>query len=130
MLERSRDVRVHVLRAALRRLGENGEQPGARVLGVDVDRVRAERAERDLGGAEARPPLHAHAARLEQLGEHLGEQIGLTERLRRHDDGALAGLPRQRRSSRGDARAGDEREHRHEAPHESLTPARASSDAT
>ena len=70
---------------------QDREQAGAGVLGIDVDRARAERAERDLGGAEPGPALHRDAARLEQLREHLGEEVRLAERLGRDDDRAAGG---------------------------------------
>src|SRR4029078_7624248 len=57
--------------------GQDRGQSRARVLRVDVDRITAQRGEGELGGPEARPTIDAHTARLEELGEQLGEYIRL-----------------------------------------------------
>ena len=62
-------------------LAQNREEPGAGVLRIDVGGAAAERAERDLGGAEAEPALDPDSARFQQLREHLGEHVRLAERL-------------------------------------------------
>ena len=84
---------------------KNREQSGARVFRIDVDGARLQRAERKVRRAEARPTVDAQPARLEQLREHLGEEIRLAERFRRDDDRAArrAALPavRRERDDRG-----------------------------
>ena len=80
----SRDTRPNTAAGSgLRRLAQDGEQSGARVLGIDVDRPRPQRAERDLRRAQPHPPLHRDPARLQQLREHLRQQVRLRERLGR-----------------------------------------------
>ena len=81
------DAREHRLRVGLRGLAENRDEPGAGVLGIHVDGPGAKRLERNLGGAEPRAPRHRKPPGFEQLGKHLGQEIRLTKRLRRHDDG-------------------------------------------
>ena len=68
---------------------QDRDEPGTGVLGIDVDGVRPQGAEENLGGPKSRSPLDANSARLEQLREHLGEEIRLAERFRRDDDWTL-----------------------------------------
>ena len=67
-------------------LVQDREQARAGVLRVHVDGAAPERRERDLGRAEAEPALRPDPAGLEQLSEHLGQEVRLAERLGRHDD--------------------------------------------
>jgi hypothetical protein len=61
-------------------------QARAGVLGIHVDGIATDRAERDLRRPEAQPAVGREAARLEKLREHLAEQVGLAERLRADPD--------------------------------------------
>jgi hypothetical protein len=90
-------------------LVENGQQPGARVLRVDIDRARTQRIEGDGGGAEAGSPLHLDPLGLEKLREHLGQQIRFAEGFRRYYDRARR-FPRRRRT--GLANSGTDRRQR------------------
>src|SRR5215216_6052266 len=107
--KRVRNVPERLVRRATRGVAEDGEQTGAGVLGIDVDRVRANRGERDFGGAESRTAVDAKAARLEQLREHLAEDVRLAERLRRDDDrpGAGNGLRHRKRQRKREGRVHD-----------------------
>jgi pyridoxine 5'-phosphate synthase PdxJ len=60
---------------------QNRNEPGPGVLRVNVDCIATQRTERDLGGAEPGFAVHLESAGLEQLREHLGEQIRFAERL-------------------------------------------------
>ena len=56
------------------------DQPGAGVLGVDVDAALAQRFEAELGSGEAEPPLDVEIrSGLDQLREQLAEQTVLGE---------------------------------------------------
>ena len=101
--ELTRDVREHTSRIARERIGErvvqHREQSRARVLGVHIDGAGPERLHRDLRLPEPHPPVDDHPVRLEQLREHLGEQIRLAERLRCHDDRRRCGMRRLERAA-------------------------------
>ena len=77
--ELARDVREDASRIARERIRErvvqHREQPCAGVLGVHVDGSGAQRLHRDLRLAEPHSPVDDDPARLEQLREHLGQQI-------------------------------------------------------
>jgi len=83
--EFGRDASVDVLSPAAWRFVQEHEQAGARVLRVHVDCTTRERSKRDLRRPEPRPPIDANPARLQQLREHLGENVRFAEGLRRHD---------------------------------------------
>ncbi len=84
-----------------RRLPEQADQPGAGVLGVEVDGAAAQRLEADLGAGQPQPALDREVgARLDQLGEDLGQQPVLGEVLGADDD-ALGGA-----RARGEPQAG------------------------
>ncbi len=68
-------------------VAQYGDEAGSRVLGIHVDRVGAERREGDLGCAESRAPHDGDPGRLEELREHLGQEVRLAERLAGDDDG-------------------------------------------
>ena len=65
---------------------EDGHQSRTGVLGVDIDRSRAESLERNLRSAEPKAALHRETPALQKLGEHLGQEKGFSKRLRGHDD--------------------------------------------
>ena len=71
--ELGRHAAIRVAGAAARRLVQNREESGARVLRIDIDGARLQRAEREVRRAKARPTVDAQSTRLEQLSEHLGE---------------------------------------------------------
>ena len=81
---------VHGARVAGQGVGErilqHGNEPGARILRIDIDRVGAKGCEGHFGGAEPRATRDGDSARLEQLGEDFREQIRFAERLRGDDD--------------------------------------------
>ncbi len=79
--ELGRHVGERLRGGTTRRVTEDREQAGARVLRVHVDRAVPQRRERDLGRAEARPAIHAKSARLQKLREHLAENVRFAERL-------------------------------------------------
>src|SRR5580765_3489697 len=68
--ELGRYAAIRVAGTAARSLVKNREESGARVLRIDVDGTRLQRAEREVRRAQARPAVDAHPARLEQLSEH------------------------------------------------------------
>src|SRR4029078_9956819 len=80
-------------------------ESGARVLGIDIDRVAAQRREGELGGAEAGPAIDPQATRFEKLGKHLGEYVPLGEWLRGDDHRAVATALRRAEEQCQQARA-------------------------
>ncbi len=114
--ELGRHAAIRVAGAAARSLVKNREESGARVLRIDVDGARLQRAEREVRRAETRPAVDAQPARLEQLREHLGEEIRLAEGFRRDDDRTVrrAALPdvRGERDDRGRDGRDHARDHR------------------
>ena len=68
---------------------QDPDQAGAGVLGVEVDLSRHQGAEADHRAAQTRAPLDGDlGARLDQLGEDLGEHPPLGVLLAAHDEGA------------------------------------------
>src|SRR2546430_17145778 len=60
---------------------------GPRVLGIDVDVAAGQGAVDDARAAEPQPPLRARLARLvDDLRDHLGQDVALRERFRAHAD--------------------------------------------
>ena len=84
------------------------DQPGAGVLGVDVDAAFPQRFEAELGSGEPESPVDLEVgARLDQLREELAEQTVLGEVLRSDNDRSCGGrgarfafLRRRRRMDR------------------------------
>ena len=63
-------------------LAEEHEESRSCVLGIDIDCPASQGAKSQLGRPEAWPSIDAHTTRFEELCEHLGQQVGLAERLR------------------------------------------------
>src|SRR5262245_31222089 len=88
--KRPRDVIEDAARFGGERVGEriveHGHEPRARVLRIDVDRSLAKRAEGHLRCAEAWLAYDGDATGLEQLREHLAQEVRLAERLGGDDD--------------------------------------------
>ena len=76
----------HRARIVSRRVAEDDDEACAGILGVHIDGTAPECGVGDVGPAESEAPLHASPSSFEELGEHLGEDVGLGERLRRDHD--------------------------------------------
>src|SRR3954466_14531613 len=61
---------------------KHGDEPSARVFRIHIDCARSESPKSDLRRSEPGPSLNGESARLQQLAEHLGEQVRLAKWLR------------------------------------------------
>ena len=57
------------------RIMQDCQEPGARIFGINIDRVTTERGKCHFRRAKSRTPRHGDIVRFQQLREHLAQQI-------------------------------------------------------
>src|SRR5207244_358889 len=109
---------LHRLERDERRLLEDRLRDRARVLRIDVDVAVGQRAVDDPASAETNPSLGAGLAGIvDDLGDDLGQDVALGERLRAHADARRLGRRRRGGPQEPEHGAADEEADRGSAPH-------------